>query len=106
MKGRVIVLGTTDGREVAALMVDGTLQDLLIAPPDGTPGFAPGAILRGTVDRQMKGIGGVFIRLPDGARGFLRDVGGLAPGHRRCACAGAADPGRGGGDAHAHGQGR
>jgi len=80
MKGRVIVLGTMDGREVAALMVDGTLQDLLIAPPDDAPGFAPGAILRGTVDRQMKGIGGVFIRLPDSTRGFLRDVGGLAPG--------------------------
>lgn len=79
MKGRVVVLGAYRGREAAALMVDGRLEDLLIAPADDA-GFAPGAILRGTVDRQMKGQGGVFLRLPDGAKGFLRETGGLAPG--------------------------
>lgn len=79
MKGRVVVLGHYSGREAAALMVDGRLEDLLIAPTD-TAGFAPGAILRGAVDRQMKGQGGVFVRLPDGARGFLRETGGLSPG--------------------------
>ena len=79
MKGRVVVLGSYRDREAAALMVDGRLEDLLIAPA-GDTGFAPGAILRGTVDRQMKGQGGVFVRLPDGEKGFLRDAGGLAPG--------------------------
>lgn len=79
MKGRVVVLGRYRGREAAALMVDGRLEDLLIAPADDA-GFAPGAILRGTVDRQMKGQGGVFLRLPDGVKGFLRETGGLAPG--------------------------
>ncbi|MCY1128592.1 ribonuclease E/G [Frigidibacter sp. RF13] len=78
MKGRVVVLGEWRGREAAALMVDGRLEDLLIAPEDEM--FAPGAVLRGTVDRQMKGQGGVFLRLPDGQRGFLRETGGLAPG--------------------------
>jgi Ribonuclease G/E len=78
MRGRVIALGTWRGREAAALMVDGRLEDLLIAPEG--PEFAPGAILRGQVDRQMKGQGGVFVRLPEGQRGFLRDTGGLAPG--------------------------
>ncbi|WP_284165874.1 ribonuclease E/G [Frigidibacter sp. SD6-1] len=78
MKGRVVALGEWQGREAAALMVDGRLEDLLIAPPDEM--FGPGAILRGTVDRQMKGQGGVFLRLPDGQRGFLRETGGLAPG--------------------------
>lgn len=79
MKGRVVLLGQHLGREAAALMVDGRLEDLLIAPADDAP-FGPGAILRGVVDRQMKGQGGVFVRLPDGQRGFLRETGGLAPG--------------------------
>lgn len=79
MIGRVVLLGTYAGREAAALMVDGRLEDLLIAPAD-TAGFAPGAILRGVVDRQMKGQGGIFVRLPDGHKGFLRETGGLAPG--------------------------
>lgn len=79
MKGRVVILGSHQGREAAALVVDGQLQDLLIAPGEATD-FAPGAILRGTVDRQMKGQGGVFLRLPDGAKAFLRETGGLRPG--------------------------
>ena len=79
MKGRVVVLGTWQGREAAALVVDGQLQDLLI-DPGAVSDFAPGAILRGTVDRQMKGQGGVFLRLPDGAKAFLRETGGLRPG--------------------------
>ena len=79
MIGRVIVLGQTHGREAAALVVDGRLEDLLIAPADDQ-GFAPGAILRGVVDRQMKGQGGVFVKLPEGQKGFLRETGGLAPG--------------------------
>lgn len=79
MKGRLVVLGAYRGREAAALIVDGQLQDLLIDPGDAAD-FAPGAILRGSVDRQMKGQGGVFVRLPGGARGFLRETGGLRPG--------------------------
>lgn len=79
MIGRVIVLGQTRGREAAALVVDGRLEDLLIAPTEDQ-GFAPGAILRGVVDRQMKGQGGVFVKLPEGQKGFLRETGGLAPG--------------------------
>lgn len=79
MKGRVIILGQTHGREAAALVTDGRLDDLLIAAADGA-GFVPGAILRGVVDRQMKGQGGVFVKLADGARGFLRETSGLAPG--------------------------
>lgn len=80
MNGRLVVLGQIAGRPAAALVVDGRLQDLLLSPPDDIAGFAPGAILRGVVDRPMKGQGGVFVRLPEGRRGFLRDAGGLAPG--------------------------
>ncbi|PCD78132.1 ribonuclease E/G [Pseudothioclava arenosa] len=79
MKGRSVILGQVAGREAAALMVDGELHDLLIDASDLVP-LAPGAICRAKVGRQMKGQGGVFVDLPDGARGFLREVKGLAPG--------------------------
>ncbi|GAB4387627.1 ribonuclease E/G [Albidovulum sp.] len=79
MKGRVVVLGEVGGREAAALMVDGQLRDLLVDPGPAAV-FAPGAILRGVLDRPMKGQGGAFVKLPDGQRGFLRETRGLAPG--------------------------
>lgn len=77
MIGRVVVLGEYRGREAAALIVDGQLADLLIEADSDS--FAPGAILRGIVDRPMKGLGGVFVKLP-GLSGFLRETSGLAPG--------------------------
>ncbi|TCO69437.1 ribonuclease E/G [Rhodovulum euryhalinum] len=77
MKGRSVILDEVAGRKAAALMVDGQLDDLLIDPPDDRP--APGAILRAVVDRQVKGQGGVFLRLPDGSA-FLRQAKGLKPG--------------------------
>ena len=76
MKGRVIALGEIAGRDVAALMVDGQLEDLALE----FDGLAPGAILRGVVGRPVKGLGGVFVDLPDAQRGFLRQPKGLAPG--------------------------
>ncbi|MDW4551375.1 ribonuclease E/G [Defluviimonas sp. D31] len=93
MKGRVVVLGAYRGREAAALVVDGRLEDLLVEAADEAD-FAPGAILRGTVDRQMKGQGGVFVRLP-GTRGFLRETGGLSSGQQILVqVAGHAEPGK------------
>lgn len=79
MKGRIVVLDSHRGREAAALIVDGRLEDLLIDPGEAA-GFAPGAILRGVLDRPMKGQGGAFVKLPGGAKGFLRETRGLAPG--------------------------
>ncbi|RCW79237.1 ribonuclease E/G [Paracoccus lutimaris] len=79
MKGRQIVIGQIFGRDAAALMQDGRLEDLII-DPSGVMAFAPGAICRAKVDRLVKGQGGVFLRLPDGAQGFLRDRGGLREG--------------------------
>ena len=81
MKGTVVVLDQIAGRAAAALIIDGNLADFLIDPPQEAP-LQAGAILRGVVDRQMKGQGGVFVRLPDDTRGFLKQVGGLAPGDR------------------------
>ena len=78
MKGRVVALGQWDGRDAAALVVDGRLEDLRIDPRGDDP-LQPGAILRAVVDRPVKGQGGVFARLP-GGMGFLRQVSGLSPG--------------------------
>ena len=91
MKGSVIALGHIGEREVAALMVDGQLTDLALEED----GIAPGAILRGVVGRPVKGLGGVFVDLPDGVSGFLRAPKGLAPGQKILVqVAGASEPGK------------
>lgn len=93
MKGRVVALDQIDGREAAALIVDGMLVDFLIDPP-GDDALTPGAICRGIVDRPMKGQGGVFVKLPGGS-GFLKQVSGLAPGQRVVVqVSGVAEPGK------------
>lgn len=79
MKGRQVIIGSVLGQEAAALVVDGRLEDLFIDASDISP-LAPGAICRAKVDRLIKGQGGVFLRLPDGARGYLRDRNGLREG--------------------------
>ncbi|NOD92519.1 ribonuclease G [Ruegeria sp. HKCCD4884] len=75
MKGRTIVLDHIEDREAAALMVDGKLDDFLIAADAPTPG----TIYRARADRPVKGQGGMFLTTPDGPA-FLRQVKGLAPG--------------------------
>lgn len=76
MRGRTVALGRLRGAEAAALIEDGRLQDLLVASPRG---LAPGAILRGVVDRPLKGQGGAIVRLPGGTA-FLRQAKGRSPG--------------------------
>ncbi|MEO1108929.1 MAG: ribonuclease E/G [Pseudomonadota bacterium] len=75
MKGRTIVLDHIKGREAAALMVDGKLDDFLIAG-DAPP---PGTIYRAKADHPVKGQGGMFLTTADGPA-FLRQAKGLAPG--------------------------
>ena len=77
MRRYTIVLDHLNGREAAALLLDGVLHDLLI-DDDQQP--RPGAIFRGICDRPMKGQGGMMMRLPDGKTGFLRQGKGLRPG--------------------------
>lgn len=79
MKGRQVVLGRFRGNEAAALMQDGQLIDLIL-DPGPLAALAPGAICRGVVERLMKGQGGVFVRLPGGERGYLRERAGLGEG--------------------------
>jgi ribonuclease G len=79
MKGRVLVLDDYAGRQAAALMIDGRLEELAI-DPEGDVAI-PGAIYRGVADRPVKGQGGIFVKLPAGS-GFLRQISGVAPGQR------------------------
>jgi ribonuclease G len=79
MKGRVLVLDEIAGRQAAALMVDGRLEELSV-DPDGDV-VLPGAIYRAVADRPVKGQGGIFVKLPGGS-GFLRQISGVAPGQR------------------------
>ncbi|WP_425074051.1 ribonuclease E/G [Sagittula sp. S175] len=75
MKGSTIALDTWNGREAAALIVDGRLEDLFIE--DDQP--RPGNLYRAIAQRPMKGQGGMFLDTPDGSA-FLRQVKGLSPG--------------------------
>lgn len=94
MKGRQILMGQIFGRDSAALFVDGRLEDVAIDPGDLVP-FAPGAILRGRVNRLVKGQGGVFLTLPGGESGYLRDRSGLAEGQMVLVqVSGVAEPGK------------
>lgn len=80
MKGRSVILDEIGDRQCAALLVDGRIEELAI-DPDGDV-VLPGAIFRAVADRPMKGQGGVFVKLPGGASGFLRQAAGIAPGQR------------------------
>ncbi len=78
MKGPEILLGDLAGREAAARLEDGILQDLLV---DSTAP-RPGAIYRAKATRPVKGQGGMFFDTPDGSA-YLRGAKGLAPGDLR-----------------------
>lgn len=75
MKGRTIALDHLEGREAAALIVDGRLEDLLI----DTDAPRPGTIYRAVPGRILKGQGGAFLDTPDGPA-FLRQIKGVTPG--------------------------
>jgi Ribonuclease G/E len=75
MKGRTILLDKFQGREAAALMEDGQLEDFLV----DSDAPRPGTIYRARADRPIKGQGGMFLTTPDGPA-FLRQVKGVAPG--------------------------
>jgi Ribonuclease G/E len=73
MRGREVrVEALARGGDIAALVVDGRLEDLLIDPDPADPSPRPEAIFRGVVSRPMKGIGGVMLDLGRGQTGFLR----------------------------------
>ncbi|APX10510.1 ribonuclease E/G [Tateyamaria omphalii] len=90
MKGREILLDHIKGREAAALMVDGRLDDLLIA----SDAPRPGTIYRAITDRPVKSQGGVFLKTPDGSA-YLRGVKGIGQGEvLQVQVTGYAEPGK------------
>lgn len=92
MKGRVVLLDQFQDRNAAAMLVDGKLEELLIDPDGDAP--LTGAIYRAIADRPMKGMGGIFVKLPEGS-GFLRQTAGIAPGQRLIVqVTGPAEPGK------------
>lgn len=92
MKGRVLALDDIGGRQAAALIVDGRLEELAIDPEGDVP--LPGAIFRAVADRPVKGQGGIFVKLPQG-NGFLRQISGVARGQRLLVqVSGPAEPGK------------
>ncbi len=93
MKGRIVLLDMIEDREAAALLVDGRIEDLAIDPRG--EGLMPGAICRAVADRPVKGQGGIFVKLPDGESGFLRQISGISPGQRLIVqVTGPAEPGK------------
>ncbi|OUS08447.1 ribonuclease G [Rhodobacterales bacterium 52_120_T64] len=76
MKGTLAVFDN----DMAALLVDGKLTDLLLDPPQDDPIPRPEAIYRGILERPLKGMHGAILRLPDGQRAFLKDAKHMSPG--------------------------
>ncbi len=91
MKGPQVILGHIGDAQVAVRLVDGRLDDVLV---EDVNTLAPGTILRGVVDRPMKGMGGVMLRIPGGTA-FLRKPGGLSAGQSvLCQVSGRAEEGK------------
>ena len=78
--GRLIVIDRTDTRSVAALVVNGRIDDLLVDHPN--PSIpVPGAVFRAKVERYLTGLGGFILNLGQGQHGFLKSRVKLEPGH-------------------------
>ncbi len=77
MKGSLILFDQLKGREAAARVLNGVLDDLLIDPPSDR--IRPGAIYRAKAGRPMKGQGGMILETPDGSL-FLRQGKNIAQG--------------------------
>lgn len=77
MKGSLAAFDQINGRDAAARVVDGRLEDLLIDPPDDR--IRPGTIYRAKAGRPMKGQGGMILDTPDGPL-FLRQSKGVSQG--------------------------
>ncbi len=78
--GRLIVIDRTDTRSVAALVVNGRIEDLHVDHPNPTIPV-PGDVYRAQVGRRLKGLGGFILNLGQGQHGFLKSRVKLEPGH-------------------------
>lgn len=82
MKGRVIVLDMPEDRGFAAALVEnGTLEDLILDPPLRTQSARPGDVWMTRITRKLPGAGGAFCVLGD-EEGYLREAKGLKAGDK------------------------
>jgi Ribonuclease G/E len=92
--GRVVALDRRGPQAVAALIVDGRVEDVLIDPPPGDRAPRPETVWLGRIERVAPAVGASFVTLPDGGRGWLRGADGR-PGETRIVQATRwADPGK------------
>ena len=75
MKGKIALLDYFDGKQAAALLIDGELHDFFAEPGPN----APGSIFKVKVKHQIKGSGGIFVESPDGDF-FLHKTKGITAG--------------------------
>ena len=75
MKGKIALLDYFEGKEAAALLIDGKLHDFLVEPGAN----APGSIFKVKVKHQVKGSGGIFVESQDGDF-FLHQTKGITAG--------------------------
>ncbi len=73
MKGTVVALDQVGGRQAAAWVIDGQLEDLLW-DPIANEGPAPGTICRAVVTRPLPGQGACIVKLPGQAAGYARGL--------------------------------
>lgn len=70
---RIIAIERTPtGLSRAAFMVDGVLDDLFLDPSEGDRVPAPESIHWARIERTVPALGSAFVRLVDGAEGWLR----------------------------------
>ena len=94
-KGRVIAI-EPGPQTMAALIVDGRLEDLLIDPPEGDETPMIEEIHRVRVRRVIAKQGAAHVKLEGGGKGFLRDAKEAAEGDLLVAqVTGFAEPGKG-----------
>ena len=79
--GRLIVVDGTKARSIAALIIDGRIEDLLADLPDPNKPV-PGDIFRAQVERNFRGLGGAMVNLGGGHQGFLKSKAQLESGDR------------------------
>ena len=54
------------------IMEEGKIIDCFIDPPLGVGFYPPNTFVKANIDRKAPNMGGYFVKLPNGNRGFLK----------------------------------
>jgi len=84
MKGRAVLILEDEPKwpALAALMVDGRIEDLMIDAPEADPAPRLEAVHLAKVIRRVEAIGALFLDLGDGREGFLKAPRKARPGEK------------------------